>query len=486
MTKMDTSLLRFAPLDVELSQRIHWLIQLRWLAASAVLYLTFMSVQLLGLPIDPVPLYLIGAAIAGYNSLFSIGLKLAQVKSAPERFRQAKFIAHGQIVLDLFFLTLLIHFSGGVETPLAFFFIFHVIIASILLSRLETFAQVTVANVLFGGLVLGEYAGVIPHVDFIAPNLAGDGLFVTISLLVFASTLYLAAYMATSIVSRLLERDREALALAQQLEEKALELEGACEQLTQLERLKSEYLRKASHGVRTPLETIQSTLMMVLENMSTHTPLQQTDRIVAAVRQTEALLRLTDDLLMLSRTREARLFTARERVSLPEVAQSVVAANLSRATARHVELRSDLPGELPFLYADPDAVEQLLSNLVSNALNYTPAAGSVEITASVVGDTLEIRVSDTGIGIPSAEIPKIFNEFYRAENARRFREEGTGLGLSIVRAIVDAHGGEIDVKSQVGFGTTFTVLLPVKSDAARVSASEQATTVQARSRPGSP
>jgi signal transduction histidine kinase len=483
--KVDPGLLRFAPIDVELSQRIHWLIQLRWLASSAVIYVTFMSVQLLGVSLDPVPLYLIGAAIAGYNSLFSIGLKLAEVRPGPERFRQAKIIAHAQIVLDLFFLTLLIHFSGGVENPLAFFFIFHVIIASILLSRRETFLQVTVANLLYGGLILGEFTGVIRHVDFIAPQLTSDGLFVVSSLLVFAGTLYLAAYMATSIVGRLLERDREALALAQQLQEKARELEGACEQLTQLERLKSEYLRKVSHEVRNPLGTIHLTLGMLRENMGDQAPLQQTDRILAAERQTEALLRLVDDLLMLSRTREARLFTERKQVSLPEVVARVIDLNMPRAVARHVGLSSKVPAGMPFLYADPEAVEQLLSNLVSNALNYTPAAGRVEVTADVVGEALELRVSDTGIGIPSAELSKIFGEFYRAENARRFRDEGTGLGLSIVRAIVDAHGGAIDVKSQVGFGTTFTVLLPAVISASGATG-EQFAGTQARSRAGAP
>jgi signal transduction histidine kinase len=484
--KVDNGLLRFGHIDVELSQRIHWLIQLRWMASSAVIYVTFLSVELFGVSIDPIPLYLIGAAIAGYNSLFSIGLKLAEVKSSPERFRQAKIIANAQIVLDLFFLTLLIHFSGGVENPLAFFFIFHVIIASMLLSRRETFLQVTVANLLYGGLVLGEFSGVITHVGFIAPQLAGNGLFVVSSLLVFASTLYLAAYMATSIVGRLLERDREALVLAQQLQDKARELEGACEQLTQLERLKSDYLRKVSHEVRNPLGTIQSTLKMVRENMTAQMPLEQTERIAAAEKQTEALLRLVDDLLMLSRTREARLFTERKRVSLPEVVQKVVNLNAPRAAARHVALSSKLPGNVPFLYADPEAIEQLLSNLVSNALNYTPAAGRVEITADIVGETLELRVSDTGIGIPSAELPRIFNEFYRAENARRFRDEGTGLGLSIVRAIVDAHGGEIDVRSKVGSGTTFTVLLPAIATSPDEITGEPLARVRAQSRAGSP
>lgn len=454
---------RSAPVDVELSQRIYWLIQLRWLASSAVIYGTFLATSFLGIRLDPLPLYLMGAAIAIYNSFFIVGLKWSEVVSGTNRLDQARVMANAQIIIDLLFLTLLIHFAGGVENPLSFYFIFHVIIASILLSRRETFLQATVAIVLFGGLVLGEYWGIIPHVNLFSwgrSEPAHDGLFVTVALVIFSSTLYLAAYMATSITGRLRMREMEILTLSRELERKAQELEGAYTQLSDLEQIKSQYMRKVSHEMRAPLAAIQSSLKVVLDGQTGAIPTAQREMVARAEKRIHGLLSLVTDLLILSRTREAKLFRDRQPTCLLAVMEKVIAQHAPRAEARGVSLSTHLPRTAPTMYADPEALEQLFSNLLSNAINYTPNGGKAELALDAIENTIRVRVRDTGIGIPSAELPKVFNEFYRAENARRYSEEGTGLGLSIVRTIVDAHGGEINLESQVGVGTTVTVMLP--------------------------
>lgn len=109
---------------------------------------------------------------------------------------------------------------------------------------------------------------------------------------------------------------------------------------------------------------------------------------------------------------------------------------------------------------DPESISDLLENLISNAVKYTPAGGKVRVVIDRKGDRVEISVSDTGIGIPAAEKERIFEEFYRASNARESGKEGTGLGLSIVQAIASAQGGEVSMESEVGAGTTFRVPLP--------------------------
>ncbi len=459
----EAELQRSAPVDVELGQRIYWLIQLRWLASSAVIYGTFLSTTVLGVRLDPLPLYIIGAAIAIYNSFFIVGLKWSEVVSTGSRLPRARFMANAQIVTDLLFLTLLIHFSGGVENPLSFYFIFHVIIASILLSKRATFLQATVAITLFGSLVLGEYAGIIPHVGLFGPVRAAqahDGLFVTTVLLVFSSTLYLAAYMATSIMGRLRSRGNEILSLTQELERKAQELERAYDQLSKLEQIKSQYLRKVSQEMKAPLAAIQESLRGTLDGHAGELTAPQREAIARAERRTHSLLALVGDLLILSRAREMRLFTDRRPVNPLTVAEKVVEQQAPEAASRGVKLSTSFPAAAPTMFADPDALEQLLSNLLSNAIHYTPNGGKVELAVDALEDNIRFRVKDTGIGIPSAEIPKVFNEFYRAENARRYSEEGTGLGLSIVRSIVDTQGGQIDLESQVGVGTTVTVVLP--------------------------
>jgi len=447
-----------------LSQRIYWLIQLRWLASSAVIYGTFVAANLIGVRMDPIPLYIIGGAIAVYNSFFIIAVKWSEVNSSDGRPRHARSIANGQIVVDLLFLTLLIHFSGGVENPISFYFIFHIIIASILLSRGETFLQATLANGLFGGMVLGEFTGIIPHLHLLGPgrpDLAEDGLFVGSTLLVFCSTLYLAAYMATSIVSRLRARDRENLELTAKLEAKALELEEAYNRLAEVERIKSQYMRKVSHEIKAPVLAMQSSLTAVLEGVAGEVPPRQREMIARAEKRGQAMLGLVSDLLVLSRVRDARLFTQRKLVSPAKVAEKMAAVHMPRATSKGVDFSTRVQRDVPTIFADPEALEQLVSNLVSNAINYTPRGGKVELEIWAAAGTLTLRVSDTGIGISSSDLPRIFNEFFRAENARRFSEEGTGLGLSIVRSIVDTMGGDISVESQVGTGSTFTVVLPI-------------------------
>ncbi len=453
------------PVEAELNQRIHWLIHLRWVAASAVLYGTFAATRLVGASFDPLPLYLIGIAIAGYNSLFWIALKLTETNTdiRPGRVRA---MANGQILTDLLFLTLLIHFSGGVENPLSFYFVFHTVIASILLSRRDTFVQASVATCLFSGLVLGEYTGILPHVAVFNLNEqrpAANGLFVLATLFGFASTLYLVAYIATSITSRLRHRDRQIMALNRELESRAREVEEAYKKLTELEQMKSQYLRKVSHEVRAPMAAIQTSLQVVLEGLTGDVPPKQKEMIARAEKRTRGLLTLVSDLLALSRAREARQFTERRWTDVSRVFDKVVDLQTPRATVRGITLRTRIADELPLLFAEPEALEELLTNLLSNAINYTTVGGTVDFQVDMLGDNISIRVADTGIGIPQTDIPKIFNEFYRADNARRFSEEGTGLGLAIVRSIVEMQGGHIDVESTVGAGTTFTVLLPARA-----------------------
>jgi signal transduction histidine kinase len=453
-----------APVEVELTQRIHWLIQLRWLAASTVIYGTFIATGVAGIRLDPLPLYLIGAAIAIYNALFIIGLRWTEMATDDTRLANAKGMAHGQIVTDLVFLTLLIHFTGGVENPLSFYFIFHVIIASILLSRWGTFVQATIAILLFGGLVLGEYYGVIPHITLfgpVHPDLARDGQFVAVALLVFSSTLYLAGYMATSIVKRLRERDREIIQLTQELQQKARELELAYNQLAELEQVKSQYMGRVSQEMKAPLTAIQSSLRVVLDGLAGAVSPTQREMVAREEKRTRGLLNLVTDLLILSRATEAKLLTERRPVSPREIVLRVTEDQAPRASSREVNLSTLISDTIPIMFADPDTVEQLVCNLVANAVTYTPSGGRVELRVDSIGEAVRFRISDTGIGIPAADIPKIFNEFYRAENARRFSDDGTGLGLSIVRSTVDALGGDVQVESQVGIGTTFTVILPV-------------------------
>jgi signal transduction histidine kinase len=139
----------------------------------------------------------------------------------------------------------------------------------------------------------------------------------------------------------------------------------------------------------------------------------------------------------------------------------IVALMSAQAEARSIMLKADVAPGLPQINADQEGMEQVLMNLISNAMKYSPDTGVVSVSVRHSGSVIELKVSDSGIGIEEADLPRIFDEFYRAQNARTFTTEGTGLGLSIVKSIVETHGGEILLESHSGSGTTVTVRLPV-------------------------
>jgi len=242
--------------------------------------------------------------------------------------------------------------------------------------------------------------------------------------------------------------------------------EQAYARLREIEQMKSQYMRKVSHELRSPLAAIQSTLTVVLEGLAGDVPAKAKDMVARAEGKAGGLLRVTNDLLALSRAREGKLAEQLRPVNLGDAATKVAGLLSARATEGGVQLDVEIGNNLPAIQADPEAAEQLFTNLVGNGIKYTPRDGRVRVSVGRADDVVEIVVSDTGIGIPPEDLDKVFSEFYRCENARQFTAEGTGLGMSIVKAIVEGMGGEVSVDSAVGAGATFRVRVPVPADLA--------------------
>jgi signal transduction histidine kinase len=179
-------------------------------------------------------------------------------------------------------------------------------------------------------------------------------------------------------------------------------------------------------------------------------------------RNAEKLIRLVGDLLMLSRLESGVIRLELAPVSIPEVAREAVLAASAVAAEKDVALEITA-GDGPLVQADGHRLAQLLDNLISNAVKFTPAGGRVTVTASHDGAAWRIDVADSGIGIPPGERDQLFDRFFRASNARAATLPGTGLGLSVVKTITDLHGGRVAVTSTLGSGTTFSVYLPTGS-----------------------
>ncbi|HEY8449730.1 MAG TPA: ATP-binding protein [Bacillota bacterium] len=232
-------------------------------------------------------------------------------------------------------------------------------------------------------------------------------------------------------------------------------------ELEQLEAMRREFVANVSHELRTPLTTIKSYSETLLGG----------DGIDAATRQrflqvihdeTDRMARLVRDLLDLSQLESRSASWDREYCRLSELASQVLAKLQAQIQAKGLEASLDCDGDRPepLVYVDPDRLQQVLVNIVSNSIEFTPAGGRVCIRVAAAESEVRVEVADTGIGIPPRDLPRIFERFYRVDKARTRKLGGTGLGLSIARQIVEGHGGRIGIESELGRGTTVWFTIP--------------------------
>jgi two-component system NtrC family sensor kinase len=238
------------------------------------------------------------------------------------------------------------------------------------------------------------------------------------------------------------------------------ELTQANTKLQELDSLKSDFMRKMEHGSRSHLAVMQSCLSLVLGEYYSDLNEQQKDLISTARRRCSTLLEVLDDILLLSYRKSIDAAYNMGPVRLAEILLDVVEDTKIQAQEKNIRIDIQVPLDFSPVLADPEALKEVFSNLINNAVKYTKEDGSIDVTAKQNEDSIEIIVSDTGIGIASEDLPNIFEEFYRASNAKSFKIEGSGVGLAIVKEIIDAHGGSIKVESELGKGTTITIILP--------------------------
>jgi PAS domain S-box-containing protein len=255
---------------------------------------------------------------------------------------------------------------------------------------------------------------------------------------------------------RLLARERNARADAEYA--RAL-VEEQNDRLLELDHLKDEFVASVSHELRTPLTSITGYLELVLEAGQLSEEQEQFLGVVG--RNADRLLRLVGDLLFVAQLKSSTVVLERAPVDLTELVGSAVQSVAPLAQDRGIELTLDCEA-LPQLEGDAGRLGQVLDNLLTNALKFTPRDGRVEVRAVERDEIVRFQVRDTGMGISNEDQQHLFEKFFRTSEAQTKAIQGTGLGLSIVAAIVEAHGGSIEVESELGVGTTFTVALPVE------------------------
>ena len=234
-------------------------------------------------------------------------------------------------------------------------------------------------------------------------------------------------------------------------------------QQRELDRLKDDFVATVSHELRTPLTSMMGFLEMIREGEAGQLTDDQKRFLAIVYRSSERLQRLVGDLLFVARLDASGLQLHFADTRLDEIAGEIVESSSALARSREILLRTDLQ-EVPSVLGDHERLVQLVGNLLSNALKFTPAGGAVDVRTFVDGDNVVLEVADTGIGIPEGEQNRLFQRFFRSSTATEQAIPGTGLGLVISRAIAEAHGGTIGVTSKAGEGTCFRVELPLEPE----------------------
>ncbi|HEX3806100.1 MAG TPA: HAMP domain-containing sensor histidine kinase [Gaiellaceae bacterium] len=257
---------------------------------------------------------------------------------------------------------------------------------------------------------------------------------------------------------RAVERARRSERLARREAEQAQQLLSyQNQQLVELDRLKDEFVSSVSHELRTPLTSISGYVELLKEDEASE---ERRAYLEIVDRNAERLLGLVSDLLFSARLQDGQLELQRDEVDVRRIVEHAAESARPRADAAKIGLSVEA-SDVPTILGEPDRLAQLLDNLVSNAIKFTPAGGEVNVRLGARDGLVHIEVSDTGIGIPESERERLFQRFFRSQTALERQIQGTGLGLYISKAIVQAHGGRIGVQSGETEGTTFVVELPV-------------------------
>jgi signal transduction histidine kinase len=233
-------------------------------------------------------------------------------------------------------------------------------------------------------------------------------------------------------------------------------------ELQDLEQSRRDLVANVSHELKTPITAIRAHLENLLDGVERPDP----ETLEVMLAQSERLGRLVEQLLDLSKLESGEVSLSRAPVRLePLVARVLSEIEVARAD-RGVRVVPNLPVDLPPIDADAERVHQVLFNLLDNALRFTPSGGKVTVAAQSENGTVHVSVADTGVGIAPEHLPRLFERFYRVDQARSREDGGTGIGLAIARSVVEAHGGHIRAESRLGRGSTFTFDLPAATAAA--------------------
>jgi signal transduction histidine kinase len=430
--------------------RISWSINLRWLAVSGYFLATLVAkyyFQLI-LPYDDIWILLV--LLAGINVVYFILYK--SLKEISLKFEL--LFLHVHIIIDLLILSLLVHFSGGIENPIYIFFIFHVLLSSIIFPGWIPVCYATFVIILFSLLVFLESEHFILHYTLFNTNLYQNTILIYLVIVVFTITSYVSAYICATFMR--LYRDIK----------RKIDLQN--EKLIEADKQKSQFYRFTSHELKSPIIAIKTSIDSVLKSFRGEMSEQGIQLLQRASMRAHQMLEIIKELLILSQSKSTIEEGDKETVNIHLILGDVIQQELVQAQTKNIKINTHLAAERLTFEGKSEDFVKVFDNLISNAIRYSNPDSVVDIFTEITDDSFVFIVKDQGIGVTPEDLDHIFDEFYRAKNAKSMETYGTGLGLSLVKHIVSNYDGEINVESELGKGSTFVVKLPLKRREIRV------------------
>jgi signal transduction histidine kinase len=446
MAKINILSFEWFPLltSVILHQRIAWSIRLRFVAVIGFLVATLVAKFVFHLVVPyEILWYLLG--ILALVNLIYIAVYLGLKKLT---FQGELIVLHFHMIIDLILLTLVLHYSGGMENPVYLFYVFHVVLASIIFPGLIPLVFATFVVLLFGALIYLEYSGVIPHYSIFNSGIYRNEIAIYVVMAVFIATVYVTAYICTTFMQIYRNIKRQ------------IDIQN--QQLIDLDKQKTQFFRFTSHELKSPIVAVKTSLDGFIKNYGVQIEPRGLNLIERASLRAGQMLDIIRELLELSHDRSLSEPGIHEPIDLLQILTDVVQQEKPQADEKNITVNLVLIKARLVIEGDLNDFKKIFVNLFSNAINYTPPGGWIKIDTQLQNNILAVHFTDSGIGINEQDLPKIFNEFFRAENAKKTAQLGTGLGLSLVKRKVENYHGEIEVFSRIDQGSTFIVKFPVK------------------------
>lgn len=431
------------PTFEELCQNTQLLIRFRWAAGLSIILGTLFARWVLDIDLLALPLLVIGVVVLAYNALLSRFVCRPDDQSL-ERVQKA---AWGQIVLDWLAMIALVHFTGGITSPALIYFVIHTALSGTVLVPWQTRSLTALAILIVGGLAVLQSTGTLPHIRIDDLGLSND---------LYKNETYIAAVMffyGSTVIT-----------LSELVTNRAQRLRIRENRIRELYEARSTFVRIATHELRAPLAAGLSLVRNIEQGYAGELTSQQAMMMGRVASRLEGLRTLIDDLLTLAVSREAS--TAHAPLH-PDSIRNTLVKLIERETPsidrKQIKVVCDLADDPGIVLAGNVGLGIIFGNLLNNAVKYTPEGGQVDVHYGVnrLTQKAEIVIKDSGMGIPAEDLPNIFNEFFRARNAKAAQISGTGIGLSTVRTLVERYNGTITLQSEEGQGTTVRVLLPL-------------------------